>query len=112
MGAPEGKPQVFVNRSGNGMGIPTYRRLQRAGIPFAAGIIHKRMMWIMKSRKRWRTEVICEEPFENDYRRKSGESAESHGSLWRSDPCCVDKFGPMQSKETENLWKKRGRMEN
>ena len=36
--APGGAPQVFVI-GGNGTGIPVYRRLQRKGIPFAAGIL-------------------------------------------------------------------------
>ena len=36
----KGKPQVFVI-GGNGSGIPVYRRLQRMGIPFAAGILHE-----------------------------------------------------------------------
>ena len=39
MEPPTGKPQVFVI-GGNGSGIPVYRRLQRLGIPFAAGILH------------------------------------------------------------------------
>ncbi|MDO5784175.1 MAG: ABC transporter ATP-binding protein [Eubacteriales bacterium] len=38
--APQGKPQVFVI-GGDGTGIPVYRRLQRLGIPFAAGILHE-----------------------------------------------------------------------
>ena len=33
-----GKPEVFVI-GGGGAGIPVYRRLQRAGVPFAAGVI-------------------------------------------------------------------------
>lgn len=36
--APKGSPRVFV-LGGNGTGIPVYRRLQREGIPFAAGIL-------------------------------------------------------------------------
>ena len=39
MEPPTGKPQVFVI-GGNGSGIPVYRRLQRLGIPFAAGVLH------------------------------------------------------------------------
>ena len=35
-----GTPQVFVI-GGGGSGIPVYRRLQRLGIPFAAGILHE-----------------------------------------------------------------------
>ena len=36
----EGEPQVFVI-GGGGSGIPLYRALQRAGVPFAAGILPK-----------------------------------------------------------------------
>ena len=39
-GSTEGKPEVFMI-GGNGSGIPTYRRLQRAGIPFVAGVLHE-----------------------------------------------------------------------
>lgn len=44
-GGPElapvlGTPRVFVI-GGAGTGIPVYRRLQRMGIPFAAGVIHR-----------------------------------------------------------------------
>lgn len=35
---PAGRPRVLV-LSGGGTGIPVYHRLQRAGIPFAAGIL-------------------------------------------------------------------------
>lgn len=38
--APQGEPQIFVI-GGGGAGIPVYRRLQRLGVPFAAGILHK-----------------------------------------------------------------------
>ena len=36
----EGEPQIFVI-GGGGSGLPVYRRLQRQGIPFAAGVIHE-----------------------------------------------------------------------
>lgn len=35
----KGEPQVFVI-GGNGSGIPLYRRLQRQGVSFAAGVLH------------------------------------------------------------------------
>ena len=35
----QGEPQIFVI-GGGGSGIPVYRRLQRMGVPFAAGILH------------------------------------------------------------------------
>ncbi len=36
----QGNPEIFVI-SGGGDGIPIYRRLQRMGIPFSAGVIHE-----------------------------------------------------------------------
>ena len=39
MEPPKGTPQIFVI-GGNGSGIPIYRKLQRQGIPFAAGVLH------------------------------------------------------------------------
>jgi iron complex transport system ATP-binding protein len=38
LGRVNGKPEVFVI-AGNGTGTPVFRRLQRNGIPFAAGIL-------------------------------------------------------------------------
>lgn len=40
MARVEGEPKVFVI-GGGGSGIPVYRLLQRAGIPFAAGVLQK-----------------------------------------------------------------------
>lgn len=37
---PQGSPQIFVI-SGGGDGISVYRRLQRMGIPFSAGVVHE-----------------------------------------------------------------------
>ena len=62
MGAPAGKPQVFVI-GGNGKGIPVYRKLQRAGIPFIAGVIHSNDLDYDVA-KALAAEVISEEPFE------------------------------------------------
>ena len=36
----QGEAQIFVI-GGGGSGIPVYRRLQRLGVPFAAGILHR-----------------------------------------------------------------------
>ena len=36
--AVSGEPQVFV-LAGNGKGVPVFRRLQREGVPFAAGVL-------------------------------------------------------------------------
>ena len=40
MQSVQGAPQIFVI-GGGGSGIPVYRRLQRLGIPFAAGVLHQ-----------------------------------------------------------------------
>lgn len=47
----QGPPQVFVI-GGNGSGIPVYRRLQRRGIPFAAGVLHE-MTSIIRWQRPW-----------------------------------------------------------
>lgn len=57
----EGSPEVFV-LSACGTGIPIYRKLQRAQVPFAAGILYKndidyRIATLLAA------EVIAEEPF-------------------------------------------------
>lgn len=52
LAAPEGTPQVFVI-AGAGNGRKTYRRLQRAGIPFVTGILYE-MIWIIPWRRHWR----------------------------------------------------------
>lgn len=58
---PDGEPQVLVI-SGNGSGIPVYRKLQREGIPFAAGILYKNDVDYRLARE-LAAEVITEEPF-------------------------------------------------
>lgn len=62
MESPAGRPQVFVI-GGNGSGISVYRSLQRRGIPFATGVIHKNDADYQVA-KALAQEVIAEEPFE------------------------------------------------
>ena len=59
---PAGEPEVFVI-GGNGTGIPVYRRLQRAGIPFAAGVLHENDLDLPCARA-LAAEVITERAFE------------------------------------------------
>lgn len=59
---PEGEPQIFVISSG-GRGIPVYRKLQREGIPFAAGILYSNDADYQTARY-LASEVIEEVPFE------------------------------------------------
>ena len=58
---PEGEPQVFV-LSNCGAGIPVYRALQRAGTPFAAGILYENDVdWRLA--RLLAAEVVSERPF-------------------------------------------------
>ena len=60
--APPGAPQVFVI-GGGGQGIATYRRLQRTGIPFAAGVLHENDLDFPVAQA-LATQVISERAFE------------------------------------------------
>ena len=55
-------PEVLVISSG-GTGIPVYRRLQREGVPFAAGILYRNDL-DYRTAKRLAVEVVEERPFE------------------------------------------------
>ena len=57
-----GEPQVFVI-GGGGSGIPVYRRLQREGIPFAAGVLHRNDVEYPAAQD-LAVEVIAEQAFE------------------------------------------------
>ena len=57
----EGAPQAFVLSAG-GTGAPVYRALQRAGVPFAAGILYKNDVDCALARL-LAVEVVEEEPF-------------------------------------------------
>ena len=57
-----GEPQVFVI-GGSGSGIPVYRRLQREGIPFAAGVLHRNDVEYPAAQD-LAVEVIAEQAFE------------------------------------------------
>ncbi len=57
----EGAPRVFV-LSSCGTGIPVYRRLQRQGMPFAAGVLYENDTDCHLAR-RLAVEVVTERPF-------------------------------------------------
>ena len=58
----EGEPEVLV-LSSNGTGIPVYRKLQKSGIPFAAGILYPGESDYQLARL-LASEIISEEPYE------------------------------------------------
>lgn len=95
----KGEPKVFVI-GGNGSGIPVYRKLQRKGIPFAAGILHENDMEYPVA-KALATEVILELPFE-PIRDETYDSAAAvlTAVLRRGGQviCCLDHFGTMNEK--------------
>lgn len=62
MERPSGKPRIFVI-GGNGKGIPVYRKLQRRGVPFIAGILHTNDLDYQVA-KDLSAQVITETPFE------------------------------------------------
>ena len=59
---PEGEPEVLVLSSGK-TGIPVYRKLQKAGIPFAAGILYPGESDYQLARL-LASGIISEEPYE------------------------------------------------
>ena len=92
MGAPEGEPKVFVI-GGNGKGIPVYRKLQRAGTAFVAGVIHENDVDYDVA-KALASEVITEKPFEI-ITEEHLQQAEKLMDTCTEVICCVDKFGTM-----------------
>lgn len=105
---PKGPPQVFVI-GGNGTGIPVYHQLQRQGIPFAAGVLHKNDVEYPIA-KALAAEVIEEQPFEPI----------SEGSFQRAAAvmdscekviCCLTEFGTMNrmNQRLEEIGKRKKR---
>ena len=90
-----GEPKVFVI-GGGGAGIPVYRRLQRQGTPFAAGVLPENDV-DYPAAQALAAQVISEEPFqpigEGAFRR----AVEVMGRCSRV-LCPVDRFGPMNEK--------------
>lgn len=91
----KGKPQVFVI-GGNGSGIPVYRRLQRMGIPFAAGILHENDVDYPIARA-LASQVISEMPFEPIREETYDRAAEVLASCGQV-ICCLKVFGTLNDK--------------
>lgn len=69
----EGKPKVFVI-SGSGSGIPIFRRLQKEGIPFAAGVLWENDLDYPAARA-LAAQVLTEKPFQPLSKEKVAEAA-------------------------------------
>ena len=90
----EGEPQIFVI-GGGGSGIPVYRRLQRQGIPFAAGVIHENDVEY-NAAKSLASVLITEKAFE-PIGEESLKKALSVMQKCSQVICCVESFGTMNS---------------
>ena len=91
----QGPPQVFVI-GGNGSGIPVYRRLQRRGIPFAAGVLHENDIDYPVA-KALASRLIGERAFEPIGEEAFARAAEMLQACGRV-ICCPDHFGAMNEK--------------
>ena len=91
----KGKPQVFVI-GGNGSGIPVYRKLQRQGVPFAAGILSENDIDYPVA-KALASEVVSEAPFE-PIREETFERAAAVLNSCSQVICCLETFGTLNEK--------------
>lgn len=100
LAAPKGTPQIFVI-AGAGSGRKIYRRLQRAGVPFAAGILYENDLDYPVA-KALAAEVIAECPFEPVTREKIQAAKEW---LEKCDRviCCRENFGSQEVFQRELL---------
>lgn len=96
----KGTPKVFVV-GGNGKGISTYRKLQRQGIPFAAGILHENDIDYPIA-KALASEVISEVPFETIQDKTFQQAIDILKKCDRM-ICCIDAFGSMNKRNQDLL---------
>lgn len=100
LAAPEGSPKVFVI-AGAGSGRSTYRRLQRAGVPFATGILYENDLDFPVA-KALAAETVSESPFEPVSQAKLEQAKKILENCDRV-ICCREKFGSMESFQQELL---------
>lgn len=107
MEPPKGTPQIFVI-GGNGSGIPIYRKLQRQGIPFAAGVLHTNDVDYQVA-SALAAQVVAEKPFEC-ISQKNYENAAEFMKQCQKVICPLKEFGTMNAanKELLNLARKLG----
>lgn len=90
-----GAPEVFVIGGGGG-GIPVYRRLQRQGVPFAAGVLHQNDLDYPVAAA-LAAEVVAEAPFA-PVSDAAFDRAAACMSRCRRVICCAAAFGPMNER--------------
>lgn len=100
LAAPEGAPEIFVI-AGAGSGRNVYRKLQRAGIPFATGILYENDLDYPVARA-LAAEVIAESPFEPVVREKL-QAAKKLLEQCDRVICCRERFGSLETFQQELL---------
>ena len=90
--AVSGTPKVFVI-GGNGSGISVYRQLQRAGTPFAAGILPENDVDYEVARV-LAAQVITEKAYQ-PFREETYQKARSVLLSCSQVICCLTQFGPL-----------------
>ena len=93
-----GKPEVFVI-AGNGTGIPVFRKLQRKGIPFAAGVLHENDIDCQVA-KALAAQVITEKAF-CEISEESYEKAREVMRSCKKVICCLQTYGPINEKNRQ-----------
>ncbi len=107
--AAPGEPQVFVI-GGGGSGIPVYRRLQRSGIPFAAGILPENDLDTPVARA-LAAQVVTEKAFFPVGEAAFRQAVEMMGRC-RQVICCLSEFGPVnqRNRELAELARRQGKL--
>ncbi len=91
----KGEPEVFVI-AGNGSGIPIFRKLQRKGVPFAAGVLHENDIDCQVA-KALAVEVVTEKAF-YEISDQSLETAKALMHRCKKVICCLKEYGVMNEK--------------
>ncbi len=97
---PAGEPEVFVI-AGGGSGAACFRRLARAGTPFATGVLHEHDADGLLARS-----LATRAVFERDFEPVSAESVERAREVLlacREVICCVSAFGTGNARNAELL---------
>lgn len=112
-----GEPRVFVI-GGGGSGTALYRRLQRRGIPFAAGVLPENDVELPTARA-LAVETVTERAYqpigEDAYARAQALVRQCGNAV-----CCLDLFGPVNEKnrvlrdwaQQEGLLRSKSKLEN
>lgn len=109
--AAAGAPEVFVI-GGGGEGIPVYRRLQRQGVPFAAGVLAENDL-DFPAAQALAVQVIPERPFQ-PVSEAALRTAESVMARCRKVICPLTAFGAMNegNRRLRDLAAESGKLEN